>query len=28
MLFAGVALIGLAAHFGGDLVYGTDYLTW
>jgi uncharacterized membrane protein len=28
MLFAGVALIGLAAHFGGNLVYGTDYLTW
>jgi uncharacterized membrane protein len=28
MLFVGVALIGIAAHFGGDLVYGTDYLTW
>jgi uncharacterized membrane protein len=28
MLFAGVGLIGLAAHFGGGLVYGTDYLNW
>jgi len=28
MLFAGVVLVGLAAHFGGDLVYGTDYLSW
>ena len=28
MLFAGVVLVGIAAHFGGDLVYGTNFLTW
>jgi hypothetical protein len=25
-LFAGVALFGIAAHMGGALVYGADYL--
>jgi len=28
MLFVGVGLVGIAAHFGGALVYGTDYLNW
>ena len=28
MLFVGVALVGIAAHFGGSLEYGTDYLNW
>lgn len=28
LLFIGVTLIGVAAHFGGNLVYGADYLSW
>jgi hypothetical protein len=27
-LWAGAALIGAAAHFGGSLVHGDDFLAW